>query len=120
AALPLAGGCRPPAGCACLGVADRAVVDRQRPGRVDLVVDRDAGGGAGADVVGDDHVGQGQVGVALVADAAAVGGGVAVLDGEALHRHRQRGGGDVGAGLEVGEGGREACVHGEGAPTRGL
>src|SRR5262249_13420949 len=61
--VALADGVDAAAGVAGLVVADRAVVDRQRPGGVDLVVDRDAGAGAGADVIGEDHVGQSQVGV---------------------------------------------------------
>ena len=92
-------------------VADRAVGDGQRPGAVDRVLHDHAAAVGGRVVVGDDHVEQRQVGVALVADAAAgsvgavwvsrVGHG-AVLDGEALHADQELGGGVAGgAGVDV-------------------
>src|SRR5262249_33256266 len=89
-------------------VDELAVVDRQRPGAdVDEVLHHDAAAVGVGDVVGEDHVVQGQAGVALVADAAAGGRGtvgvgriegVAVLNGESLHGHQHRGGGGVGGG----------------------
>src|SRR5262249_10273733 len=99
------------AGVAGVVVADRAVVHRQRPGAVGRVLHHHPAAVGVGDVVGDHHVGQGQAGVALVADAAAGGGravrvggveGVAVLDGEPRHGHDVFGGGVVGvAGVDV-------------------
>src|SRR5262249_11837270 len=91
------------AGIAGAIVRDRAVVDGQRPGGAGRgVLHGDTAAVGGRDVVGDDHVGQRQVGVTLIADAAAAAGGPvaglgdAVLDGESLQGHQQLGGGVVG------------------------
>src|SRR5262249_59387642 len=94
-------------------------VEGQGPGGAGgRVLHGDAAAVGGGGVVGDDHVGQGQAGVALVADAAAAAGGAvaggreAVLDGEALHGHGEGGGGGAAGGGDVGDAGEAGAVDG--------
>src|SRR3974390_2163018 len=74
-------------------VANDGVVDGQGPGTFDRVEHHQATAVGGRAVVGDDHVRQRQVYVALIADAATAasravtGRRDAVLDGEALEEH---------------------------------
>src|SRR5262249_60505156 len=107
-----------------LVVAEGAVVGRQRPGRADGVLEDDAAAVGRGTVVADDHVGQGQAGVAHVADAAAAGeaavhvgpGGVegpAAGDGEALEGDGEgrRGVGGVEVGVDGEDAVEGAAVH---------
>src|SRR5262249_20931359 len=94
------------AGITGMVVADRGGVEGEGPGGVrECILHRHAAAVGRRPVVGNDHVGEGQIGVPLVADAAAAGGssvrvcGVkrnAVSNGKALHRHHHFRGGIVG------------------------